>query len=659
MKPTKTNFPLGLPVEVASDPSFSLLQVVEAEDGRIFRRLVETVLDYAIFLLTPDGRVASWNAGAERIKGYQAHEIVGRHFSVFYPPEALARNWPAEELRRAVLDGRLEDEGWRVRKDGSQFWANVVITPVLGPNGALLGFSKVTRDLTERRRAEERVRDSERALRLLVNSAQDYAIFMLDPQGRITSWNLGAERINGYTASEAIGRHFSMFYEPEALAAGWPQEELRRAAAIGSFEDEGWRLRKDGKRIWANVVITALRGQAGELLGFSKVTRDLTERKAHEEALREREESLRLLVDGVRDHAMFFLDADGRIQTWNLGAQRVFGYAAEQVMGQDVSMFYSAQDRFEGKSAAELSAALLAGTTTIVGTRCRADGSPFWAEITTTSIHDGNNNCKGFIRIVRDTTATKRAEALEFESKRISEFIAVLSHELRNPLAAIKNAVELLRRPVGKPDAARYVDMVGRQVAHMARLIDDLLDVNRVMRGKVRLELEVHELDELVSTAVESVKAVVAAHNHTLHVRSAGDRRRVRADATRMTQVIVNLLTNAVKYTPEGGHIEVIVTDDGEVAHLEVKDNGLGMTDVLLQRAFEPFVQGASAANAEGGLGIGLALVKSIVEQHGGHVAALSAGLGQGTAFTVSLPLAKEPEVDKGSHPVVHGRPAP
>lgn len=646
MEPTKALPTLGLPDDGELHSPFSLLQVVEAEDGKIFRRLVETVLDYAIFLLTPEGHVASWNAGAERIKGYQANEIIGKHFSAFYPPEALARDWPAEELRRAVMDGRLEDEGWRVRKDGSQFWANVVITPVLSPNGALLGFSKVTRDLTERRRAEERIRDSERTLRLLVDSAQDYAIFLLDPQGIITSWNLGAERIKGYTAQEAVGRHFSIFYEAAALAAGWPQEELRRAAADGRFEDEGWRLRKGGTRIWANVVITALRGQGGELLGFSKVTRDLTERRAHEEALREREESLRLLVDGVRDHAMFFLDPNGRVQTWNLGAQRVFGYAAEQVIGRDVSMFYLAEDRLAGKVEAEISAALIPGTTTIVATRCKADGSAFSAEITTTAVLDSNKKCKGFVRIVRDTTATKRAEALEYESKKISEFIAVLSHELRNPLAAIKNAMAVLQRLVDKPKATRFVDIVERQVVHMARLIDDLLDVNRVTRGKVRLDLVDLDLDALVSRAVESVSSAADAHDHTLHVRLAGRSTRVRGDATRLTQVVVNLVTNAVKYTPDGGHIEVAVNDDAEVVRIEVKDNGVGMTDVLLRRAFEPFVQGVSHANAEGGLGIGLALVKGIVEQHGGHVAAESAGPGQGSTFTVTLPLDKASTAD-------------
>lgn len=647
MEPTKEPLSLGVTGDAVSEASIALLKVVEAEDGWIFRRLVETVLDYAIFLLTPDGHVASWNAGAERIKGYHASEIIGKHFSMFYPPEELSRDWPTEELRRAAMGGRLEDEGWRVRKDGSRFWANVVITPVLGPNGALLGFSKVTRDLTERRRAEEHVRDSERTLRLLVDSAQDYAIFMLDPHGSITTWNLGAERIKGYTAQEAIGRHFSMFYEADALAAGWPQEELRRAAAEGRFEDEGWRRRKDGTRIWANVVITALRGQAGELLGFSKVTRDLTERKAQEEALREREESLRLLVDGVRDHAMFFLSPEGRVQTWNLGAQRVFGYAAEQVIGREVSMFYSAEDRFAGKSAVELTAALIAGTTTVQATRRRADGSAFWAEITTTSVCDSSKNCKGFIRVVRDTTAIKRAEALEYESKKISEFIAVLSHELRNPLATINNATAILQRLVDKPEAARCVDMVGRQVVHMAALIDDLLEVNRVTRGKVRLKLAILELDALVSTAVDSMKAAITAHDHTLQVRLVGRGTRVYADATRLTQVVVNLVTNAAKYTPNGGRIEVTVADDGELARIQVRDNGVGMSDVLLQRAFEPFVQGTTDARAEGGLGIGLTLVKSIVEQHGGQVTAESAGPGAGTTFTVMLPLASSLEADK------------
>ncbi|MFX1695461.1 PAS domain S-box protein [Paraburkholderia sp. A2RO-4L] len=242
-----------------------------------YRSLVDAIKDYAIFLLDPEGHVASWNAGAERIKGYRANEIIGRHFSVFYPPEAVERGYPAEELARASKLGRWEDEGWRICKDGSRFWADVVINALYDEDGSVIGYAKVTRDLTERRNDEERLRQSEERLRLLMDAVED-AVVMLDPQGRITSWNAGATRLKGFEAGEIIGQHISRFYPMEEIAARRPERELSIAATHGRVEDEGWHLRKDGSRFWANVVITAIYGPTGELVGFAEVVRDMTER---------------------------------------------------------------------------------------------------------------------------------------------------------------------------------------------------------------------------------------------------------------------------------------------------------------------------------------------------------------------------------------------
>ena len=255
-------------------------QDADADGATLCQRLVDNVRDYAIFVLDPQGHILSWNAGAERITSYKADEIIGRHFSVFYPPEDIAARKPDDELLIAAREGRFEDEGWRLRKDGSYFWANAIVTALRDETGALVGFGKVTRDLTERRLAEETLRASEQQFRLLVGGVRDYAIFMLDPEGRIASWNAGAEAIKGWSANEIIGRHFSAFYPAEDVTAGKPKWELEIAVREGKYEEEGWRVRKDGSFFWANVLITAVRNAQNELIGFSKVTRDLTERRS-------------------------------------------------------------------------------------------------------------------------------------------------------------------------------------------------------------------------------------------------------------------------------------------------------------------------------------------------------------------------------------------
>jgi PAS domain S-box-containing protein len=272
-----------------------------------FRLFVESVGDYAIFMLDPDGRIASWNAGAERTKGYKAAEIIGQHFSTFYPKEDVRSGKPQRLLALAESEGHVEDEGWRIRKDGSRFWANVTITAIRDASGSLVGFGKVTRDLTERRLAEVALRRSEERARLFVDAVQDYAIFMLDPEGYVSTWNTGAERIKGYKAREIIGQHFSRFYPEEDVRAGKPAWELDVATKEGRFEDEGWRVRKNGSRFWANVIITPVKDSAGDLLGFTKVTRDFTERMLAQKSLEESKRRLQESEKSLRDLSLHLL----------------------------------------------------------------------------------------------------------------------------------------------------------------------------------------------------------------------------------------------------------------------------------------------------------------------------------------------------------------
>jgi PAS domain S-box-containing protein len=262
-----------------------------SEEGR-YRLLIEAVTDYAIYMLDTDGVVTSWNPGARRFKGYEAKEIIGQHFSRFYSEEDRNAGLPARVLEIAKTTGKYESEGWRIRKDGSRFWAFVVIDPIRTPSGELVGYAKITRDLTERKLAEQALKKSEEQFRLLVQGVTDYAIYMLDPEGRVDSWNPGAQRIKGYMPDEIIGKHFSQFYTPEDREAGEPQYAVEMAAREGRYEREGWRRRKDGTRFWAHVVIDAIRDEAGALIGFAKITRDITERKEAQEKLEAAREAL-------------------------------------------------------------------------------------------------------------------------------------------------------------------------------------------------------------------------------------------------------------------------------------------------------------------------------------------------------------------------------
>ncbi|MFJ2709455.1 PAS domain S-box protein [Pseudomonas sp. NPDC087346] len=271
--------------------SKNLSKTAAIEEMR-FRLLIDAVVDYAIYMIDPEGFIISWNSGAKRFKGYEEGEILGQHFSRFYTDEDRAAGMPQRTLDTAIGEGRFEGEGWRVRKDGTHFWCHVVIDPVFSPAGQLLGFAKITRDLTDRKMAEETLKQSEQQFRLLVQGVTDYAIYMLSPEGRVSNWNQGAQRIKGYRPEEIIGQHFSIFYTPEDRALGEPQRALEIATREGRFENKSWRMRKDGTRFLAHVVVDAIRGETGTLLGFAKITRDVTEAHQAQLALEQTREAL-------------------------------------------------------------------------------------------------------------------------------------------------------------------------------------------------------------------------------------------------------------------------------------------------------------------------------------------------------------------------------
>ncbi|HKB04573.1 MAG TPA: ATP-binding protein, partial [Gemmataceae bacterium] len=384
---------------------------------------------------------------------------------------------------------------------------------------------------TARRQADQ--------LRLHIQASTDYAIFMLDPEGRVATWNAGAQRIKGYAASEIIGQHFSRFYPPDTVARGWPDHELRVAGQVGRFEDEGWRVRKDGSLFWANVVITAVRDDRGHLQGFSKVTRDLTERKRGEDALREAHAGLE---ENVRARTAELTEANAALRA-------------------EVEQRRRLEEELQQR----------------VGELAEAD-------------------------------------------RHKNEFLAMLAHELRNPLAPIRNAVQILRTPGADRRTADHARaMMERQLQQLVRLVDDLLDVSRIMRGKITLDRQPVDLATVVGRAAETAQPVIDAYGHELVVNLPDQPVVLEGDQVRLAQVISNLLTNAAKYTEKAGHIWLNAeTDDDEVV-IRVRDSGVGIAPDLLPRVFYLFVQAErSLARSNGGLGVGLTLVKRLVEMHGG-----------------------------------------
>ena len=477
--------------------------------------------------------------------------------------------------------------------------------------------------------------------RLSMEQTKDYALFLLDTAGRIVTWNAGAERIKGYAPEEIIGRHFSIFYTREALDSGWPAHELKVATNEGRFEDAGWRVRKDGSRFWANVVITALRDDNGKLLGFSKITRDLTDQKLHQEALRQSEERFRLLIEDVVDYAIFMLDPSGIVTSWNAGAERIKGYRREEIIGKHFSCLYTPEDLHAGKPWEELAVARRAGRAEEEGWRVRKNGERFWVRVIVTPLHDSEGRLRGFAKVTQDLTERRQVQDLEKAANNVKEFIAMLAHELRNPLAAIRYAVQVVAKaPVGSPAHGTMVKTIDRQSAQLARIVDDLLDISRITRGSLSIERRPVDMAEVVRRACDTAAPSIEAGKHTVEVDLPAGRMLVQGDVQRLTQLVVNLLNNSARYTPEGGSIAVRVRAEEGRAVLRVRDNGRGIEPRMMERIFDMFVQGREPLDqAGGGLGVGLALARRIAQLHGGFLEAHSEGHNKGSEFTLRMPL--------------------
>ena len=494
--------------------------------------------------------------------------------------------------------------------------------------------------------------------RMLVEQTTDYALLVLDPTGHIMTWNLGAQRMNGYTPNEVIGRHFSIFYTRPACDSGWPDYELKIATLEGRFEDEGWRVRKDGTQFWASVVITALRDETGKLIAFSKITRDLSERRKQQEALRESEERFRLLVEGVVDYAIFMLDERGAVSSWNSGAERILGYRREEILGKHIARFYDPAEVHAGRPWEELATARTLGRVEDEGWRIRADGERFWARVVVNALRDSDGTLRGFAKVTQDLTSRRHLQELEEASKNLTEFTAVLAHELKNPLAPIRTAVQVLGKlPIVDASVQHLHQIIDRQSAHLARIVDDLVDISRVSRGLLKIDRTHVNVEDVIRTAVEAVTPLIESSRHHLDV-AIQDGLAITGDFHRLMQILANLLSNAARYTAAGGRISISAVREGFDAVIRVRDNGMGIEPEMLQRIFDMFVRsGSSALRATNGLGIGLALSRMLAELHGGTLEAHSEGEGKGSEFVLRLPVTERRTLEPigSQHPFRRG----
>ena len=820
--------------------------------------LIQGTKDYAIFMLDPEGRVASWNTGAERIKGYKAEEIIGQHLSRFYPPSAIESGWPQHELEVAQKEGRFEDEGWRIRKDGARFWANVVITALRDDQGRLRGFLKVTRDLTARREAEEsarrllqeetarvaaeksaqvarRAQSDERRqreqLHVTLSSIGD-AVIVTDVNGHVTFLNPVAQVLTGWGQVEAVGKPleniFHIVNEETRQPAENPVAKVLREGAIVGLANHTVLIAKYGAERPIDDSAAPIRGEDGKVAGVVLVFRDVSEaRQAIETRLR-----LAAIVESS-DDAIISKTLGGTIVSWNQGAERLYGYTAEEMIGKSIAMIVPTDHPDELPAIVEKlkRGERLEHYETV---RVRKDGTRVDVSLTISPIKNSEGKVIGASKIARDITMSKReAEASRFlaeaskvlaalldvpstlqkvarlsvprfadwctvdilepdgslrrmavvtadpanaqaasdleryfppdpeapqgvwnvlrtgqhelvpemtdamlreripdeerlavlrrlgmtsfiavplkargetlgvitfvsakpgrrydsldlavaedlaqragiaiENARLyaelrqadrlkDEFLAMLAHELRNPLAPIRNSLQIMKQPAASPEVVACVrEIAERQVDHMARLLDDLLDVSRISRGTIDLRQDIVDMASVVNHTVEAVGPLMESRGHDLAVSLPLEPIAVRGDAARLEQILTNLLNNAAKYTDPGGHITLTAERDKNQVILRVRDTGIGIAHEMLPRIFDLFVQAERRLDrSQGGVGIGLTLVRKLVELHGGSVVAVSPGLGQGSEFVVRLPafaeksMTAEGKRSDGPHP--------
>ncbi len=623
----------------------------EAEENQ--RRMVESLKDVAIFTVDPRGKVASWNSGAEHVFGHAESEILGQDVEVLFTPEDRANGVPASERAIASARGRAADERWHLRRDGSRFFASGVMSPIFDEASGLCGFTKVARDMTERNRAEAAVREAAVRLEAIVDTAVD-GIVTLDEGGVVESMNPAAERIFGYDRAEVIGRGFGLLMPgPESdeydgglasyLKSGEPP-------IIGTIREVHGR-RRDGSIFPMELAVSESR--LGDRRIFTGILRDITEYKravAERTRLLGELEAERALLNTLLDNAPIgfgFFDRDLRYVRLNPALAEFNGMPVEAHLGRPLG---EVVPRISPEILDAFRRVLDRGDR-LINREFRAEtprdpGRPRYWLCSFYPVETPDGSVLGAGAVVADIDDRKRMEeALKEADQRKDQFLAMLAHELRNPLAPISNAVQIMKvQGLSGPNFDWSVKVIEDQVRHMTRMVDDLLDVSRITRGKVVLQVEPTDLESVVTLAVEASRPLIEDCGHRLAVELPDRPVPLEVDPARMAQVLSNLLNNAAKYTDEGGRITLTAERAGREVVFRVCDNGTGIAPELLPHIFDMFTQAdQTLSRSRGGLGIGLTLVRSLVEMHGGRVTVASAGVGLGSEFTVYLPAIDDP----------------
>ncbi len=642
----------------------------DAEEN--LRLMVESIKDFAIFTVDPDGHVVSWNSGAEQLFGYSEADIIGQKLAVLFPPEDRAAGVPEQETAAAAAKGRATDERWHIRQDGSRFFASGVLAPIFDEDKKLRGFTKIAHDITRRKEAEEAVREAAVRLRAIVDTAAD-GIITIDEHGSVESMNLAAERIFGFARDEVVGSNISMLM-PEPFCSEHGQYltaylTTGQKRMIGSLR-EVTGGRKDGSTFPMELAVSET------LLGtrriFTGIVRDMTEFK---KSLAERNRLVaelgaeRALLNSLLDKApvgLGFFDSELHFLRKNPAFAEMTGLAAGDQQGLTL---HAALPALASDFCDALRTVLATGESIInqeiaFETAGKSGAARYWlCSFYPVKTPDGTILGVGsVIANIDDRKAME--EALKDADQRKDHFLAMLAHELRNPLAPISNAVQIMRiEGPGGPNLEWSIDVIAEQIKHMTRIVDDLLDVSRITRGTVDLRKEQIELLRVVELAVQASQPLLEDYKHEFQLALPPHSVLLEVDPGRLAQVLSNLLNNAAKYTPEGGRIKLSAALAGSELLIKVADNGIGIAPELLPKLFDMFVQAdQTLSRSRGGLGIGLTVVRSLVEMHDGTVTVRSDGPGKGSEFTIRIPVSESslssPERSK-EHAQAPTRPLP